>query len=31
MKSADINWTDENLDKFLAEPASFVAGNKMLF
>jgi len=29
MKSADINWDDANLDKFLANPTGFIHGTKM--
>ena len=31
MKKANIVWTDENLDKWLASPKTFIAGNKMAF
>jgi cytochrome c len=31
MKSAGITWNEENLLKYIADPKSFVAGNKMAF
>lgn len=31
MKNAGIEWTAENLDKYLADPKGFVPGNKMVF
>jgi cytochrome c len=29
MKSAPVTWNDETLDRYLADPKSFVPGNKM--
>jgi cytochrome c len=31
MKSSNMTWTPENLDKYLADPKSFIPGNKMAF
>ncbi|MBW7849673.1 MAG: superoxide dismutase family protein [Rhodospirillales bacterium] len=31
MKNADIEWTAETLDKYLADPKGFIPGNKMFF
>lgn len=31
MKSADLTWTPENLDKYLTNPKALVPGNKMAF
>ena len=31
MKNSDITWTPENLDKYLADPKTFIPGNKMVF
>jgi len=31
VKKAGIVWTDENLDKWLANPKAFLSGNKMAF
>ena len=31
MQKADIVWTEENLDKYLANPKGFVPGNRMIF
>jgi cytochrome c len=31
MKNANIVWTEENLDKYLADPKTFIPGNRMIF
>jgi cytochrome c len=31
MQKADIVWTEENLDKYLADPKGFIPGNRMIF
>ncbi|MBI5162732.1 MAG: cytochrome c family protein [Magnetospirillum sp.] len=31
MKNADVTWTPENIDKYLADPKGFIPGNKMAF
>jgi cytochrome c len=31
MHNANVTWDEANLDKYLADPKSFVPGNKMLF
>lgn len=31
MKKADVTWTDENLQKYLADPKGFIPGNRMAF
>ena len=31
MKEAGITWTDDNLDKYLANPRKFIPKNKMAF
>lgn len=31
MQKADIVWAEENLDKYLADPKSFIPGNRMIF
>lgn len=31
MKKADIVWTEDNLEKYLADPKGFIPGNRMIF
>jgi cytochrome c len=31
VKEGDVTWTEENLDKSLADPKGFIPGNKMAF
>jgi cytochrome c len=31
VKEGDVTWTEENLDKYLADPKGFIPGNKMAF
>jgi cytochrome c len=31
MKKANVTWTDDNLEKYLADPKGFVPGGKMVF
>jgi cytochrome c len=31
MKKADVVWTEENLDKYLANPKGFIPHNRMIF
>ncbi len=31
LKTADIIWTDENLDAYIASPRTFIKGNRMSF
>lgn len=31
MQKSDIVWTEENLDKYLADPKGFIPGNRMIF
>jgi cytochrome c len=31
MKSSGLTWTEENLDKYLADPKGFIPGNRMAF
>jgi len=31
LKEAGVEWTDENLDKYLADPRAFLPGNKMAY
>lgn len=31
MKNSKIKWTPENLDKYLANPRTFMPGNRMIF
>lgn len=31
LKSANVTWTPENIDKYLADPKGFIPGNKMAF
>ncbi len=31
MKTSDVTWTEENIDKYLADPKGFIPGNRMAF
>ena len=31
MQKMEITWTEENLDKYLADPKGFIPGNRMIF
>lgn len=31
MKKSDVTWTEENLHKYLADPKTFIPGNRMAF
>lgn len=31
MKKADVTWSEENLQKYLADPKGFIPGNRMAF
>jgi cytochrome c2 len=31
LKNANVVWTEENLDKYLADPKGFIPGNRMIF
>lgn len=31
MKKSDVTWTEENLQKYLADPKAFIPGNRMAF
>lgn len=31
LQKSDVAWTEENLDKYLADPKGFIPGNRMIF
>ena len=31
MQKSDVVWSEENLDKYLADPKGFIPGNRMIF
>ena len=31
IQETDVSWTEDNLDKYLADPKGFIPGNKMAF